>query len=193
MPGPPLRPMPRTTSTWPGVDGRRPGWRRSPRRRRRTRWRGPAKRDCRPGSRTPSLTIALSGRERARAGRRSRLVGERPIERPDHVGVVDHGARRGSRRRCAPVTVQRRRSSSGSSCFSSARAPPAASNCLDRVVAVRGARRSAPGPVAELVEQLVDVDVEPGLDRGRLQVLDAVDRAADAEHGRDRVAERRRA
>ncbi len=45
-------------------------------------------------------------------------------------------------------------------------------------------------PGAELVEESKDIDVDAGLHGGRLQMLDAVDRAADAQHRGYGVPER---
>ena len=186
MPGPPLRPMPRATRTWPGATV--PSWMAAiaagPS---SNTMAGPVKLDCRPGARTPSLRIALSGASEPCRTTIAGLVGERAIERPDHLGVVDHGAGEvvrdggaGHRERAGVEhrleLLEQRLGAAG------------VLELLDRVLAVGAHGAEDRDVVAQVVEEPVDVEVEAGLDRGRLQVLDAVDRAGHAEHGGGGVA-----
>ena len=152
---------------------------------------GPANRVFRLGVAHAELDDRALRRERTVEHDDRRLVGERPIERPDHlVSKTTTSARLSPTVR--PVTVSAPRSSSGSSCFMSARAPPAASNA-SMVSAPFGRDRAQHGHLlAQLVEQREDVDVDAGLHGRRLQMLDAVDRSADRQHRRGGVAERAR-
>ena len=60
----------------------------------------------------------------------------------------------------------------------------------DRVGPIRSDRARDGYPPAQLVEQREHVELEPGLDRGGLQVFDAIDRAADREQRHDGVVKR---
>ena len=108
---------------------------------------------------------------------------------PDDV-AVGHGDRRSTSPRVPPATVGWSRSSSGAQLVQQRLGAAGGLELVDAPVAVgldRGEQRHLRS--ASSSNRREDVDVAAGLDRDRLQVLDAVDRPADRQHGGDRVAE----
>ena len=184
-------PSPVSTTTWPGREPARRGCRPRPSSRDWTTLAGPRNASG-ASSATVRLSTAPSGASepaqdhdrRVRGERRRPAAGSRSVVH--RLTVADRLAEGQPGDRRWPQVEQRARAAAAAPSV-----PPAASNSVIWRVAVRLDAVSSGTCGASSSNSAVDVDVAAGLDRDRLQVLEAVHRAADGQDRGDRVAERR--